>query len=352
MAKINVKEKTCKALHLEMQDLRYKGEDMDLKDYIPKFYEDPSLTPERFYRELGINVQELTVEKFLGSDTDSRWLFPEIFRDAIKKGLQYAPFYSKLVVGEERIDSSGITMPYFNASSAAMTDVAEGGTITEGTMTWDKKTVTVSKRARGLKQSYESIAWTPVRLAAIYFEDLGIQLGATLDGDLVDVAINGEQGDGSEAATIMGVGTADTLAYKDIVRVWVRMNRINRPSVAILCNESEAVNLLDMAEFKNPVQGQPLKTLNLRSPLPTEQDIYVHSDVPDKQLIFIDITKAFVQLTALPLLVESEKIVSRQLQGQYASITTGFAVVFGDARVLLDYSETLVAEPGPTVALG
>jgi hypothetical protein len=196
--------------------------------------------------------------------------------------------------------------------------------------------------------------FTPIRLASIYFEDLGIQLGADLDAELIDVLINGDQADGSEAAVMMGVATVGTLQYSDIVRTWVRQNRMNRPSVAMLTNEETAVEILNMAAFQMPVRGlgSPMVELQLQSALPTSQALFVHSDVPDNQIIFIDTTKAVIQLTAMRLLVESERIVNKQLNGQYVSIITGFANVFADARLILDSSEHLDDHLGPTPAFG
>jgi hypothetical protein len=268
--------------------------------------------------------------------------------------LAYAPFYSKVITGEERIANTGLTMPYFNQSEATLAATNEGATITEGTMTWGSKQVTISKRARGLKQTYESIMFCPIRLASIYFEDLGILLGATLDSDLITILVSGDQSDGSEAATVMGVTTPNTLTYKDITRVWVRMNRINRPVGTMITNEDDAVDILNMSAFQMPVRalGSPLTSLNLQSPLPMQQNLFVHSSVTDKQIIFVDVSKAVVQLTAMPLLIESEVIVSSQWRGQYASIITGFANIFSDARVILDYSKNITAYPGPTVSLG
>ncbi len=347
------KENGPKAVHFEMQALRSQGKDVTLKDYLPKKFGE-EVTPEQYYGKMGINLAEMTVEKLLTMDGDARWLFPEIFRDAIRKGLAYAPFYSKLVVGDETIANTGITMPWYNASEAAMKQVNEGADITTGSMTWDSKQVTIKKRARGLMQSYESIMFTPIKLASIYFEDLGIQLGAELDSDLVSIAINGDQADGSEAAIVMGVTTPATLAYSDIVRSWVRQNRMNRPSRAMLTNEETAVTILNMAAFQLPVKslGSPLVELNLQSALPANQDLFVHSDVPDSQIIMIDTTKAFVQLTAMKLLIESERLVNKQLNGQYASIITGFANIFADARIILDYSTDIAVNPGPTPLFG
>jgi hypothetical protein len=347
------KEFTARGIHFEMQKIRREGKDVSLAEYLPVYFE-KAYTPSEFYADIDVDLSQMTVNKMIVTDNDSRWLFPEIFRDAIRKGLEYSPFYSKVVVGNESIENTGLTMPYFNQSGASLLDTNEGATISEGVMTWDSKQVTISKRARGLKQTYESIMFCPINLARIYFEDLGILLGAQLDSDLIDILINGDQADGSEAAILMGATTPATLSYLDIVRVWVRGNRINRPFDTMITNEEDAVDILNMSAFQMPVRGlgSPLTNLNLQSPLPSEQNLFVHSDVPSSQIIFVDTSKAVVQLTAMPLLLETEVIVSSQWRGEYASIITGFANIFSDARLILDYSTNITANAGPSVPLG
>jgi hypothetical protein len=126
----------------------------------------------------------------------------------------------------------------------------------------------------------------------------------------------------------------------------------------MLASEADAITILNMTQFlRNQFPGATPQgsgfapsgtTLNVNTPLPSDQDVYVHSSVPDKQICLIDTARAFVQLTAMPLLIESEKLVARQVQGQYASIITGFANIFDDARLVLNYGNNLSTSPGPT----
>lgn len=324
------------SVHKELQKRRQTGDDITLKGYLEERFED-GYSPDKFYKDLEIDLGKMTVEKLLTTSESTKWLFPEIFRDAIRKGLAYTPFHPRLITGEEQIDSTGITMPFFQPPVSDFREVNQGANIAEGTLTWGEKQVTIKKKAMGLKQTYESIMFTPVALAAVYFEDLGTQLGRGLDADFVDVLLNGDQGDGSEAPISYGVDTTGTITYADIVYVWLRMSRDARRSTAMIANIDTALELLLLEPFldrQNPFP--PLATLNLQTPLPSEQDFYIHDDVPEGTIIFVDPTRAVVQLTAMPLLIESERIVSRQLVGDYASIITGFANVFGDARRLLD----------------
>lgn len=352
-------EFNTEAFHKEMQRQRSKGKDVSLKGYLAESY-GADMTPERFYRELGVDLRGMTVEKMLNTSELNKWLFPEVFRDAVRRGLEYTPFHGTLVAAEEAIESTGLTMPSidfsdYNRDDVRLRDINEGASITEGAeiVTWSEKQVTIRKKARGLMQTYESIMFTPIDLAAIFFEELGTQLGADLDGELIRIAFNGDQADGSGSAPVIGATTAGTLTYADLVRVWTRLRRINRQSSVMICNEADAITILGLPEFQRTLQPNLVApsgvTLNFENPLPTQQDIFVHSDVPAGKILFVDRARAFVQLTAMPLLIESERLVRRQIEGEFVSIITGFANIFRDGRLVLDYNTSLATNPGPQV---
>lgn len=352
------REFTMEAFHKEMQRRRKGGEDVTLKGMLAETWGN-DYSPEKFYGEVGVNLKGMTVEKMLNTSELTRWLFPEVFRDAIRRGIEYTPFYRNLIVGEEAINSTGLTMPFMDwrnidADAVRLRDTGEGATITEGEIVvWSEKQVSVKKKARGLKQTYESIMFTPINLAAVFFEELGTRMGADLDSDLINIAINGDQADLSESAPVIGATTINTLTYLDVARAWIRFRRLGRNSTAMLCNEADAVTILNMDEFqRTQIAGQVSPSgvlLSSATPLPTSQDIYVHADLPARKIVFVDPARAFIQLTAMPLMIESERLVSRQIQGEYVSIITGFANVFRDGRLLLDYGTTLGTNPGPTI---
>jgi hypothetical protein len=356
------REFTMQAFHAEMQERRENGEDLTFKAYLKEVYGD-EYTPESFYRDAGLgDLGGIQVQKVLNTSELSRWMFPEILRDAIRRGLEYSPIYPRLITGDERIDGTGVTMPsmdfrpFHEEGEFTLRDTNEAASITESyVVVWAEKQVSVNKKARGLLQSYESIAFTPLNLATVYFEEVGTRLGADLDTDFIDVLINGDQAGGSEAAPVIGATVANTLAYKDLARAWLRFRRINRTSSAMVVNETDALDIMLMEEFQRTryPNGSPDNAggtaLTFQTPLPTSQDIFVHHSVPTKKIVFVDRARAVVKLTAMPLLIESERIVRRQLEGQFASIMTGFANVFKDGRMVLDWSTTIVTNPGPTV---
>ena len=352
------REFNVKALHSEMQILREAGEDVTLKGYLAENWGE-DLTPEKFYASLGVDLKSTNIHKLLSMTDLNKYLVPEIIRDAIRIGLEYSPFFPTLVTSNEAIDSQGVTMPSMDFTTqdpaeVRLRDVNESASIPIGMIvTWQDKQVSVKKKARGMQQTYESIMFTPINLATVYFEELGTRMGSDLDTDLVGIAINGDQGDGSQSAPVIGAATANTLLYSDIARAWMRFRKLNRTSTVMLCSEADALTIMDMAEFKRTLIPNGITpsgvTLNVTRPLPTTQDILIHDAVPTGKIIFIDTSRAFVQLTAMPLLIETEKVVQRQLQGEYVSIITGFANVFRDGRLILDYTTNLVTNPGPSV---
>jgi hypothetical protein len=348
---------SIESIHKTLQEVREKGGDVSLKSFIADTWEGVDIA--KFYMERGIDFTGMTVNKILSTPGDNRFLMPEIIRDAVVRGLEYTPIHPGLIATSESIEGTGLTMPHIDwtgidREDVQLRDVNEGATIPEGQIvTWNQKQVTISKKGRGLKQTYESIMWTPIDLAVIYFQELGTQLGADLDRDFVNILLNGDQADGSESAPVIGVTNAGTLVYEDLVRGWVRFRRIGRNSSAMLVNEVDAIKILTMDEFQktqpnNAVSSSGIE-LKVSTPLPTSQDIFVHDAVPAKKVILVDRSRAVIQLTALPLLVETEKIISRQLQGEYVSIITGFANVFRDGRLVIDYATSLVTNPGPLV---
>lgn len=355
------REFSMKAFHHEMQALREQGTEVTFKSYLADIY-GADMTPEKFYAQAGVDFTGMNVQKMLNTTDLNKYLFVEIFRDAIRTNLEYSPFYPQLITGDEGIDGPGVTMPSMDfsgisADEVRLRDTHEGATITEGKIvTWQDKRVAVHKKARGFKQTYESIMWTPLNLAAIYFGEVGTRLAADLDAMLIDIAYNGDQADGSQSSPVIGASVAGTLTYADIARAWMRFKRLGRTSTYMICSEADALTILGMAEFQRTLIPNGVTpsgvTLAIQNPLPTSQTILVHDSVPTGKPLLVDASLAFVKLTAMPLLVETERVVSRQLVGEFVSLITGFANVFKDGRLVLDYTTNLTTNPGPVAYTG
>ena len=305
-----------------------------------------NVSMESFYDSIGINPNIDTVENIITTgDMDVRWIIPELYMDAIRLGLRRAPIYPNVIASEQTISQKTITMPYINHADAKVKYVGEAETIPLGDVTFQDRTVKISKIGRGLKIPYEVKNYASLNVFSIFLEDFGNQLGLALDTLAINSLINGDDPSGSMSAPVIGVGTGGTLAYRDMLRVWLRMGRLGKMTNSIIGGEESGMDILDLPEFKTNQNGgrdgaglPTSNALSMRTPLPSQAAFFVHGNVPDDQQIMVDTSSALIKLNAQPLLVESEKIVSNQTDAIYATLTTGFANLFRDSRIILDKS--------------
>lgn len=312
--------------------------DISFGDFVKDRY---GISMEDYMDKIGIDTKVTTMENiFTMPDQNIRWLVPEIIRSAINLGIYEAPFYPNIIASDQAINGLSAIMPFVNPSDATPARVNEAETIPLGDVSFGQKSVKLFKIGKGFKITDEVKNYVSLDVMSIFVRDFGVQLGYALDTLAMDVVINGNQVDGSESAPVIGVGsTSDGIQYRDLLRVWVRASRLGRNFKSMVGGEEEAINILDLPEFKIRQYGTPLANLNLKTPVPNSADFYIHPGVPDNQVLLIDPRAALIKLTARQLMLESERIVSNQTEAIYATITTGFSKMYQDAAILLDGSK-------------
>lgn len=339
-------------LHIEMEKQRKLGLDVTLSSHLAANY--PGIGMEKLYQELNINPASATLASILDRPDESvRWLVPEIFRDAIRLGFINSPIHKDFIIREEAAPQPTQIMPYWDMTLLPNQPqtIGAGESIPMGVIKFGQKTVRINKAGIGIEITDEAIQYTNISLLSIFLADVGVKLGSTLSKQAIDVLINGEQADGSAAAGVVGTETMGTIGFADMVKVFTRGSLRNRKWIRTIGNENMVNTLMNTPAFMerqtNP-WGRPQLTLNTKTKTTYEIDVYTHGSVPDGDLIMVDPDVTMVQLTAQPLRVESERIVQRQISGTYATITTGFAIVFGDGRVILTKNENFASQPWPT----
>ena len=281
-------------------------------------------------------------------DMDVRWIIPEVFRAALLLGYRAAPIYPHIISTEEQMKGLRQVMPHINMSDAAPRYVGEGETIPLGAISYGSKEFSIFKIGRGIKLTDEVVSYSSLNVVSIFMRDFGVKLGHAVDVLAIDCLINGEQSDGSESAAVIGVATADTLIYKDLLRVWIRLGRIGRVPTTMLGGEDMALDTLDMDEFKTLVYGVPQEKLTLKSPIPANSNFFIHGNIPADQLISLDPSGGIIKFNGWPLKMESERIVSNQTEAFYVTLQTGFAKLFRDSSVILDRSILFADNGFPT----
>lgn len=314
-----------------------KPVDITLNEYIQNTY---SLSREAYFEKIGVNPRILTMENIYSMpDQSIRWIVPEIIREAITLGIRQAPFYPNIISSDQPISGLQAIMPSINMSDAAPAKVNEAETIPLGDVSFGQKSVRLFKIGKGFKITDEVKNYVSLDILGIYLRDFGVQLGYALDDLALNVLLNGNKPDGSESAPFIGVATANTLTYKDMLRIWVRAARMGRNFNTMIGSENLALDMLDLPEFKNKQAGTTQATLTIKSPVPTDASLYIHSGTPANSTVMVDTSAALIKLTAKQLMLESERIVSNQTEATYASLTTGFSKMYQDACVVLDKSK-------------
>jgi hypothetical protein len=298
------------------------------------------ISMDTLYDDLGLNANIDTISNiFTMPDENVRWLIPEIIRDALRLGLRKSPIWSDFIAAEQTIANPSVTIPHLNMSESTPHYVGEAQTIPTGDISFGQKTLKVRKMGRGIKIPYEVAQYVTINVFGIYLQDFGVKLNHAIDSLMIDVLINGEQTDGSESAPVIGItGGPGTMAYIDLLRTWIRMARIGRSPFGIIGGENSAISTLNLDEFKVRQSGTTEKVLDLKTPLPQSSAYYIHGSMPTDQQMLVDKSSAIIKYNAQPLLVEEDKIVSKQVLETYATLTTGFGIVFRDARVIIDQS--------------
>ena len=309
--------------------------DISFADYVQERY---GMSQDDYFKALKIDLRRETMQNiFTMPNQNYRWLVPEVIRQAIDLGIREAPFYPNLIASEQSVSSLTTIMPIVNPADAAPARVNEAETIPLGDVSFGEKRVTLFKIGRGFKLTDEVKNYVSIDVLSIFLRDFGVQLGYAMDSLAMNVLTNGNAANGSESAPVIGVtDTTDGIVYKDLLRVWIRGSRLGRNFQNMVGGEDEALKILDLNEFKLKQQGTPQTQLNLKTPVPSSANFFIHPGVDANQVMLVDPRFAMIKLNAKALMLESERIVSNQTEATYASLTTGFSKMYRDAALLVD----------------
>lgn len=312
------------------------------------FKDNQGVSMETVYNDLGLNPTVDTIQNIINMpDSSLRWLIPEIYRDAIRLGLRKSPIYPNFITAEQSVSQTSVKMPAINMSEATPKKVGIAETITTGSVSFDQKEVKIFKYGRGFKLPYEVVQYVPLNLIAIYLQDFGVKMAMGLDTMLINTLINGDQANGGDSISTIGVATPNDLTFRDLLRIWVRGGRLGKNYSNIIAGEDMAIEILDLIT-NTRVVGTPRASVKIQSPIPTSSNVWVHGNVQDNIAVMVDPSDAIIKLNAQPLLIENDRVISNQVQEVYATFTTGFATIFRDSRVALDMSKDIAAFGFPT----
>lgn len=274
------------------------------------------------------------------TDPSARYLTPEYFAPVLMRGVVQGQYWDQLISADLGVPQPKVTMPLMSLSDAGLEERTEAATVKEGTVTYGSKDVTIKERAKAIYFSDEAVMFNRIDLVSVFFEDLGRILASSLNGEAVRVLRDGDQANGSEAALVIGVSSANTFDYTDIIRVMIRMGMIGRPVSQVIAGEDMSNAWENLAEVKNNQNNgnKLLPTITFGVTRPQNWQLFPAFNIPANKVLFSDPNSAMVALTAKPLTLEQDRIVARKLNGTFASIWKGFAIQQTTGRVIVDKS--------------
>lgn len=297
----------------------------------------------KLFAEMGLpSDANLSLGHLLSLSGDVTYLAPEIVRDFIVRGMELNANYLDLCMASENVSSLDVSAPYIDYGNPKPQAIGEAETIPTAKYTWGKKSITLRKKAIGLDWTDELILSVKLPLLRQWLQRVGIELNAMLYTGAVETVINGDQSTGTDAISVVGVTNSGTLTFADFVRLWVRAQLIGSNWGTIITNETMANILLAIAEFKPTAGGLGGAAVNLdirNKVVPSSIPHLMSSVVGNDQIVLFDPRQTLLYLVFRPLLVESDRIMQRQVNGVYCSIMSGFTTVERKARIALDKSK-------------
>ena len=255
------------------------------------------------------------VEKFFIS-TESAVLFPEYIRRTVKQGMDEASIMGKVAAAVSYTD--GVDFRGLNVTKSGSTDVvAEGGNVPMTTVRLSTASKTLTKFARRLNCSFESVRKQKLEAFGVVLKNLG----ATISRDVNSFAMT-EITRGITAQTLIG----SELTYADLAAFWASMGEFNMTTM--ICTPDVMAKILAMDEMKYCI-GDYMAGGTVQTP-------YGVTLVKCPQLtggiaVGIDQSSAVEMVLGGDVIVDYDKLITNQCNEIVCSVLAGFSVLTSGA---------------------
>lgn len=254
------------------------------------------------------------VEKFFSS-TETAVLFPEFVTRCIRKGFDETVISS--VCAAKTISNSGQYLGCDLDDTAAYTTTSQSTQLPAATVKESTTAVTLAKYGRVINASYEAVCQQRLDVFGIMLRSIGVRLALNVAQKAVDVLV--------ESAEQI---TATTLSYGDLASLYGEFDCFDMTTVlASPANASLIAAMNQLSDCKVDANGKMI--------LPFGSELIKTSAAPAKKIIGLDKNFALEFITSTDLVMETDKLIDRQLDQITVSITCGFRKITPDAVKVL-----------------
>lgn len=257
------------------------------------------------------------VEKFF-TTTESAVLFPEFVRRCIKKGFDDSVL-NDIVAVSTKCESniySGCVM----SDTASYSTTSQGSELPAASVTESAASLSLSKYGRMITASYEALRQQKLDVFGVMLKSIGIKLANSVLGAAVSALKTGISAD-----------TASALDYSALTSLYGSFGDFNMNCVIMSPKDTATVLALAQMENASADEGGRIK-------LPFGAEIICTSKVADNTVIGIDKDFALEIVTSSDIVLETDKLISSQLDRIAVSINCGFRRITNDAVKVLNIS--------------
>ena len=254
------------------------------------------------------------VEKFFAS-TETAVLFPEFVTRCIKKGFNDTVLRS--ICAAKTVSGCGQYLGCTLDDSAEYTAAAEAAALPTATVRESESATVLAKYGRLISASYEAVRQQRLDVFGVMLRSIGVKLAASVTKKAVEVLA-------AEAETI----TADAVTYDGIASLYGKFDAFDMNTLIVSpAAASDIVTLEQLNDISADENGRII--------LPFGAEL-VKTSAADNKIIGIDKNFALEFITSSDLVMETDKLISRQLDYVTVSITCGFRKITPDAVKVLE----------------
>ena len=255
-----------------------------------------------------------SVEKFFTS-TESAVLFPEFVTRSIRKGFDDTILSSVCAV--KTVVNSGQYLGCVLDDSTAYDVCSQGETLPTATVTESSAATVLAKYGRLISASYESIRQQRLYVFGVMLRSVGVRLAAAVVKKAVEVLADGAD----------EVSTTE-LTYADLAELYGKFESFDMTTV--IASPALAAKIAAMDQLSDSSADADGRFI-----LPFGSELIKTSAAGADTIIGIDRDYALEFITSTELVMETDKLIDRQLDQMTASITCGFRKITPDAVKVL-----------------
>ena len=265
----------------------------------------------------GVNADK--VDKFFQS-TESAALFPEFVRRAVEAGLN-SGCVNKITAAvsvSDGVDARGIVLSDGTEEYAG--SAVYGGDLPKSSITLTSSAIALKKFGRVVNAPYEAVRQQRIDVFAVALRAVGAKLAKAVEKAAVTALTSGVT-----PASMSG----GTFNYAELASFWGSFDKAEMNT--IVCSPATAAKILAFDEMNKAV----LPAAGCGTVTPFGAKIVASPAVDDKTLIGLDRNSALEMIRGGDVIVEVDKLISKQSDAAAVAVNVGFSAIDSDAVKVL-----------------